>query len=407
MRLTINSGLYRYAAIIVTIVISVAMAWSSATSWFSYIYAGDPPPGGLKDAISLERDNAEFYFLLGQYYDIYDFTAPREDIYGLYKKALELNPFNYNYWLSLARFLSKEGRRDEALFTLNQATQLSPGIVSLRWDAGMLASELGDTKALLDNLSSVITNDPHRRKKAFIVLWQTLRNGDQILNIVSDEALPQYMHFLISTHRTSEAEKAWEKLSKKNEIREDLFLRYVGFLIRENELSRAKQAWVDRFGDWNGVWNGNFKHKILNGGFGWKIRNVDGAKITERANIDGNSDSIKIEFDGKHNIDYKHLSQVVLVEENSKYKLSSFMKTKDISTSNGLFWQVYCLDSKELYSESEQVRGTSDLQQVTLSFETPEDCRSVVIRLKRDKSNKIDRNISGTLWIDEVALEKE
>lgn len=407
MKLAINSKSKQYAAIILTVVISGALAWNSTKGWFSYIYAADPPPAGLQQAISLETGNAEFYFLLGQYYDIYDFTAPREYTHELYKKALELNPFNYNYWLSLARFLSKEGKRDDALFTLNEATRLSPGIVSLRWDAGMLASELGDAEALLDNLSSVITNDPDRRKRAFIVLWQTFRNGDEILKIVPEKALIEYLNFLIRTNRAPQAKSVWEKLSNNNETPVLAFLNYVDFLINRDELSYAKQIWANRFEDWTGVWNGGFEREILNYGFDWRIRDVDGAAISREKDKNDENHTIKIEFDGKHNVDFYHFRQYVPVEENSTYKLTSTMKSKDISTNNGLYWQVYCRNGKELYAKSEQVRNSTDWHPVILSFETPEGCNIVSIGLRRNISDRIDRNISGTLWVDDVTLEKE
>lgn len=408
MILNLDSRLYRYTALFLTFAITFGMVWSSTKSWISYEYAGDPPPEGLKDAIVVDNENAEFYFLLAKYYDIYDFTAPREKAYSLYKKALVLNPFNYNYWFFLARFLAKEGRRDEAIFALEQATLLSPGVVSLRWGAGMLASELGEKKLLRDNLALVIVNDPHRRKKAFTVLWQTLRNGDEILSIIPDKALAQYTHFLIGTKRVDEARKAWEKLSNSGgEIREDLFIRYVDFLIRHNEMPAAKEAWTNRLDNWSGIWNGEFDNKILDGGFDWRIRSAEGSKITRVDKLNGTGKLIRIEFDGEHNVDFAPLSQIVPVKENSKYKLSSLIKTENITTSNGLFWKVYCRNGHKVLSESENLRGSSDFRWITLSFETPQACDSVVIRLSRKKSNKIDSKISGTAWIDKVVLKSE
>ncbi len=159
-------------------------------------------------------------------------------------------------------------------------------------------------------------------------------------------------------------------------------------------------------GNWSGIWNGDFENKILDGGFDWRIRSVDGSKIIQGTKK-AKDNLVKIEFDGEHNVDFRHLSQVVPVKENSKYKLSSLMKTEYISTGNGLFWQVYCLNGKDLSAESEHLRGTSDFRWVNLSFETPRGCRSVVVRLRREKSNKIDNKISGTVWIDKVVLEKE
>lgn len=407
MKFTIGSRFSLYTSIFLTITITLFLSWSAAKNWLSYVYATDPPPNGLNEAIRIESGNSQFYFMLGEYYANYDLSVPRSRVYDLYKKALEFNPLDYNYWYYLAEFLLQDGKRDLAIYTLNKATELAPGVVSLRWAAGMLAAKLGDEEALINNLRSVIAYDRHRRYKAFPILWQSLRNGDKVRKAVPDNALPTYLHFLISTHRVSEANAAWEKLSSLGEMPEDIFLRYVAFLINEKELPTAKNVWTDRLGEWEGIWNGDFNQKILNAGFDWRLGNVEGAKITESIDPKDNGRSIKIEFDGKHNVDFYHLRQFIPVEEETNYRLTSLMKSKDISTRNGLLWQVYCANNKNLHAESEPVRGTTDWHPVTVSFTTPEGCSTVVLKLRRYKTDKFSNNISGIVWVDKVALEKE
>lgn len=407
MKFTIGSRFSLYTSIFLTITITLFLSWSAAKNWLSYVYATDPPPNGLNDAIRIESGNSQFYFMLGEYYANYDLSAPRSRVYDLYKKALELNPLDYNYWYYLAEFLLQERKRDLAIYTLNKATELAPGVVSLRWAAGMLASRLGDEKTLKSSLSAVIEYDRHRRNKAFIVLWQSLRNGDKILPVIPDNAYQDYLHFLISTHRVPEARNVWEKLIKIGVVPADVFLRYVSFLINENNLSDAKYIWANRLGKWEGVWNGSFEEKILNGGFDWRVGSVEGAKITESIDPKDNGRSIKIEFDGKHNVDFYHLRQFIPVEEETSHKLTSLMKSKDISTRNGPLWQVFCANNKNLLGESGQVRGTTDWHPVTVSFTTPKDCSTVVLKLRRYKTDKFSNNISGIVWVDKVALEKE
>ena len=406
MKFTIGSRFSLYTSIFVTITITLFLSWSAAKTWLSYVYATDPPPNGLNDAIRIESENSQFYFMLGEYYANYDLSAPRSRVYDLYKKALELNPLDYNYWYYLAEFLLQERKRDLAIYTLNKATELAPGVVSLRWAAGMLASRLGDEEALINNLRAVIAYDRHRRYKAFPILWQSLRNGDKVREAVPYNALPTYLHFLISTKRVSEAKAAWEKLSSMGEIPEDIFLRYVSFLISEKELPTAINVWTDRLGKWEGIWNGDFNEKILNAGFDWKLGNVEGAKIIESVDTNDTGRSIKIAFDGNHNVDFYHLRQLIPVEEETNYKLTSLMKSKDISTRNGLSWQVYCANNKNLHAESEQVRGTTDWHPVTVSFTTPKNCSAVVLKLRRYKTDKFSNNFSGILWVDKVSLEK-
>lgn len=406
MNVPIRSKLHRYGAISLTIILLFYLVSASARGWLSYTYASDPPPHGLKDAMILEEDNSDFYFLLGQYYDNYDFTAPRSEVSRYYRKALELNPLNYNYWFYLAEFLSREGDKNKALFALKQATNLSPGVVALRWGAGMLASKLGDQEALLDNLGAVIAYDQERRQKAFIVLWQSLRSGDRIADIIPDQAVVEYMAFLLDTKRVTEAYKIWS--TRKSFTDYTRYMYMMNLLIYADEMELAKNAWIDRMGEWDGlVWNGGFEKEINNNGFDWTISDNPGIKITRVKNKNDDGHTVKIEFDGKQNYDFYHFRQVIPVEENTSYRFSSDLKTENITTLNGLFWEVYCLHEDGLYERSAETYGTTDWHRVEFSFKTPPGCSSVAIRLRRAPSDIADKLFSGTAWVDNASLVKE
>ncbi|MEW6145848.1 MAG: tetratricopeptide repeat protein [Thermodesulfobacteriota bacterium] len=405
MKFTIGSRLSLYISVLLTISITLFLTWNSAKGWLSYVYAEDPPPAGLNEAIQVESENSQLYFLLAQYYENYDFTAPREKIFELYRKALQLNPLNYNYWYYLAEFLSTEGKREKALYALNQATQLAPGVVSLRWAAGILASRLGDEEALKRNLHAVIEYDTERRRKAFIVLWQSLRNGDSILPVIPETALDDYLNFLMDTDRISEAQKVWGKLSDTDEISEYTFLRYVSTLINKNMARSAKNAWAGKYGDWEGIWNGDFEKGLTNSGFDWTFSSVKGAQVKLETNKD-RGNSVRIEFDGSTNIDFYHFRQNIPVEEHTEYKLSSLMRSRDLPTKNGPFWEIYCIQTSELNVKSEEILGTTDWHPVSVTFETPRGCELLSIVLRRYTSSRVYGNIAGTVWIDDVSLKK-
>lgn len=406
MNLVIRSRLRQYALLALSITVVIILVTRASNNWLSYVYAGDPPPKGFKEAMVLKPNNSEFYFLLAQYYDNYDFTTPRPEVAGLYKKSLELNPLNYNYWFYLAEFLSRQGEKEKAIYALNQSTELSPGVVSLRWAAGMLASKLGDKEALLDNLKAVIAYDPDRRQKAFIVLWQSLRSGDSIFEIIPDQAIPEYLRFLLDTKRIKDAYKVW--VNNQDLIDYNHYMHLMNSLIAQNEIDLAVKAWDDRMGKRKElIWNSRFEESINNNGFDWTINENPGIKITRVKNENDGGHIVKIEFDGKENYDFYHFRQSVPVEENTKYRFSSDLKTENITTLNGLFWEAYCIHKEGMYERSEETFGTTDWHRVEFSFEVPPGCDSVAIRLRRTPSKITDKLFSGTAWIDNTSLVKE
>ena len=298
-----------------------------------------------------------------------------------------------------------DGRKEDASLALNQATELAPGMVSLRWGAAMLAAKMGNEEAIISNIRSVLASDPQRRHKAYPVLWQSLRNGDKIWKAIPDDALLSYLKYLINTRRLPETKLAWEKLSGISEVPEETFLRYASFLINENDLQYAKQIWTDRLGAWQGVWNGSFEKEPLSAGFDWKIKEVDGISISREINPD-NGYSLKIEFEGENHINSYILRQVVPVKENSNYRLNSRMKSSGVTTRNGPFWEIICYGSDRLNVRTEEVIGTTDWHDVSVSFTTPRGCEYLIIRLIQISNEIYERKISGTVWIDNLELEQ-
>jgi hypothetical protein len=82
------------------------------------------------------------------------------------------------------------------------------------------------------------------------------------------------------------------------------------------------------------------------------------------------------------------------------------MATREITTRNGISWEVYCYPTGSMTKATEPLTETAGWKRVELSFHTPSDCKSILLRLRRYKSPKLDRYISGTAWIDDVKLSK-
>jgi ribosomal protein L33 len=403
MKLNLNSRLNRILVVCFVSFFSAYLIHSSIISWLSSTYAIKGTESGYRKAISLNPHNPLYYFLLGMYLNL-DFGDSKEEVLSLYKQALELSSFNYTYWISLAEFFTEKGKTGKAEYALRVATNMAPGVPSLRWRAGMLAANLGTRDAVLENLSEVIANDPRRRNMAFAALWQVVGDAQEILDLVTDDVLPSYIYFLMQTKRLEETKLAWKRYDPRVNDTTNLAIKYVNFLIEEGDISSARFVWKETFGDWQGIWNGRFEEEPMNGGFDWRVRNVEGVRIERVKNESGKSHSIMVSFDGKHNVDFRHLYQFIAVTPVSEYVLSSDMKADGITTRNGIQWEVYCYSSGKSLGMTKPIIGTHDWHSVKLPFKTPGDCSLIVIRLRRHESDKLDRFISGSVWIDKVEL---
>ena len=120
--------------------------------------------------------------------------------------------------------------------------------------------------------------------------------------------------------------------------------------------------------------------------------------------VEGNK-SLKVEFNGKHNVDLYHVYQIVPVETNRDYLFTARINTEDITTKNGISWEIHCYPDWRIMSKStESLTGTNSWTNISMRLQIPESCEDLMVRVRRFKSDKFDKFISGTSWIDEVSL---
>ena len=144
----------------------------------------------------------------------------------------------------------------------------------------------------------------------------------------------------------------------------------------------------------------------MGGGFDWRIRNVGGAEVSFDHSVafEGES-SLKITFSGEENIDFHHVYQYVTLKPNTDYLLRAYAKTKAITTKSGPKIEVFGV-GPAFRKESKSLIGDNDWNELTIAFSTPAQSQGVLIRVRRAKTDKFDRFISGTIWVDKVRIEE-
>jgi hypothetical protein len=96
---------------------------------------------------------------------------------------------------------------------------------------------------------------------------------------------------------------------------------------------------------------------------------------------------------------------MVPVSPGAAYRLTYWWKALQITSDKGIFVEVVGKDCRGLNERGPMIVGSQDWRQVSVDFETPEDCLAVVIRFRREKSRRFDNKINGVLWLDDVVLQ--
>ena len=386
------------------IMLSLAAAALAVRAETSSVLARKTDARSLERSVSLDRGNAEAAYRLARLYHL-NMSGGEKRIQELYTESIEDCPLYAPSWLGLAELFSDSGEAGKAGTALARADDMIPSSIGLLWDSSMLSLTLGDTGRALEKLRKVATADPARRERVFDICMDLGLSPLIILDeVVSREALPDYIRYLMRRDMKAETYPAWERAVREGAVPDGLALGYVDYLINSGDVINAKPIWDGLYpgGGDRGVWNGGFENDTESRGFDWRIYKAEGFEINyDYRNKTEGERSLRLEFSGENNVDFLHVRQVVPIEPGTRYLLESDISTDGITTRSGIAWEVYC---EGLYARSEVYTGSVDWTRSRVAFDTPPGCSYVGIRLRRSKSEKLDNLISGEAWIDNVSL---
>jgi hypothetical protein len=191
---------------------------------------------------------------------------------------------------------------------------------------------------------------------------------------------------------------------------------------KQNEVARllfAGKAFREAFSVWRSANNINSAEPLINGSFeepialrdnsfGWIIatdeKNHAAIDVSEKLN---GAKSLQINFDGAWTTGTPLLSQTIVVDPDTTYRLSFAVKTKDLVTGGPPLLLINDANNNQLLGQSENFStATKDWRTLSLNFDTLATSQAVIIRLQRDNCDSSPCPIFGTLWLDQFHIEQ-
>ena len=371
----------------------------------------------LLEAARIDPSNPDPFHKLGLFYQWDLLQVDLKEAAKYFRKAIERNPLEQEYWLNLARIFQRMGESGASERALENAILVFPTSYRGRWVAGNLLLQRGELERALPHFSYILSNYPNQSSLVYDIWLKTVDDPDFILErlIPGDpSSLNQYLAYLYGAGDMESAIKAWAKLASlgyKADRRE--IIRHIDFLISRGELSGAAHIWEAKLReeglpvppDGNAVTNGGFERgAILGGGFNWKVGTIAGAEVSfdHTVAFEGRS-SLRIAFNGKENLDFHHVYQYVVLKPSTHYLLKAHMKTEAVTTKSGLKIEIVGL-GPALHRASESLTGDNGWKELTVPFRTPAHSQGGMIRVRRERTDKFDRFIAGTVWVDNVQI---
>jgi len=324
-----------------------------------------------------------------------------------YGEAIAREPLRVDAWLKLAEVELARGDRESAAKILCFLAPRLARSSTWKWKELLLAYDLRDEALFARAFNFILQRLPHHRRDAFQVAVQFWKGSAPILPRVTRENLGAYLSLLMQERALGEAWRTWKAYGKDRELQGDsLSLRFCELLIHQKMLEEATEVWEAWTGrPPEGAYNGGFEEEPLQSAFGWRLRAPSGVQVRRTSEFPyAGRYALHIEFSGKANVDFHHVSQIVPVLGGRAYRLSFAQRGENLTTDQGVFLQVLGRDCRGLLAEGEAIQGSLPWREEILEIQVPEGCHALMLRIRRVESLKFDNKISGDYWLDEVEL---
>jgi len=367
----------------------------------------------LRQAIEWDPEGPDAYYLLGRIYA----NSPQQRDLELARRHLEnatkLNPLNWWYWMELAEVYEISGMQPEAEEAYLKAMEINPREADYRWRFANFYLRERELSKALPEFEKAIELEPREYLETTLALLSKAGvSNDEILGIWPEDKYARLvlMRFLVGREAVDQEllKRQWRKLFEGSAIPtvvEGEF--YIRYLLNQERFGEAKQEWIRLNGEdafESLVWNGEFELPMTGRVLDWKSDSRRVHPAEEQGGTRDNAESlVRIEFEGKENLNFSGLRQLVIIDEGGDYEFSFRARSEGISTEQGLYFEVV---AGSVLLQTEQILGNTPWTEYSNRFKVPKDQSLVTVRLRRRPSKRIENKLRGTLWLDWVRLER-
>jgi tetratricopeptide (TPR) repeat protein len=416
MEIVVYSASRRRLVIGVAAALCLIYVFLAGRLFVASLFGESPELASLERAARLDPGNADYRNHLGRYYAL----VARDPGAAIdpYRAAVQLNPHSARYWFDLASAYQVLGDVANQTWALERAIDADPTTPDVAWEAANFFLVQGDNEKALREFHVVLESEPSMANLAIQFCWRINPDVDMLLRDVVPAKSTAYIAFLgllMSKQETAATAKVWAKLIETSPASQPFELRYVyeylEYLLNHKDVDQARLVWqqaAPRFGlssylptRNNLIVNGDFSLDVLNGGFDWQYQKQPSVTLTlDPSDFHGGRRSLLIAFDGPGVID-AGIRQFIAVQSNTTYQFSAYYKNGEIEGAGGPHFTLQDAYTQAVLYDSDELKEAGFWKSVTGEFTTPDDCRLLILHVRRLPEGS---PIRGKLWVDDFRL---
>lgn len=336
-----------------------------------------------------------------------------------YEEAVRLSPYDYRFWIDLGRAREEAGDSAGGEKALRRAVELAPNYAYTHWYLGNLLLRAGRGEEAFAELRRAADEDPQMRPQLFNVAWALYgQDVEAIRKMVADTpaARAQFATYLVGRGQIDDALALWSSFSPT----EKKGASEAGTEIMKALLSQKRyRAALTVFSDMRAgigpkasqFTNGGFEDNIgaqAADPFSWQVKADAQAQVAidESARHSGLR-SLRILFRVPQTIAFNNVSQMIVVEPSTEYRLEFYVRAEDLKSAATPAVQILdAVDGTTVLGTSQSVAsGTYDWKPVTVNFKTKPVTEAVIVEIVRAQCSDAVCPIFGKVWYDDFNLQ--
>lgn len=326
-------------------------------------------------------------------------------------EALVRYPIDATAWLDAAEVRVFESDLAPIPLLLEKAFASQPFRQDILWRSAQLALQTQNFSIADDPLRRWLTLFPNETARALFIGSRWIEDPDELIDRIlppGREFLEQAMAAARQSGNAALAEAVWARLESDLAPDDPAFLDYAETLLRDGELARAVSLWQRKDPDFAafGISNAEFSNPLgAPAAFNWDTRAPAGVSVDrDLEQFRSAPASLRVAFNGKENVRLTNPSIHIPIAPGQHYRLSGFWRAERLTTRALPYLQLDASAAGRLGKV--EIPATSfDWHEWVMEFQAPSEGRLAMLRLRRDATDNFDRNIGGTIWLDDLRLE--
>lgn len=328
-----------------------------------------------------------------------------------YERATRLRPDDYVLWLALARAYEMSSDSNRAILAARQAVARAPYYSEPHWQLGNILIRAGRQDEGFRELGVAAKSDPTIMPGIVDLAWR-LMNGDPkaVQNAIQPQD-PQSYEALATYFRQHDAvDDAIAMYKAAGSTAQTGINSYIAELVSKHKYADAYSLWAFNRNSRSkeGLVNAGFEEEtdLSEPGFGW--RSADPTPQTCRFTLDPTNPregalSLRIEFSGDSNPGTPVISQLILVEPQTRYELQFSARSEALVTAGLPVLVIMDANNKAVLGSAAQLPRTTGWRDFVVDFTTTPTTTAIEVALRREEC-LMPCPIFGRVWLDRFSL---